>query len=81
MASKTTARAFWTILSLGLATLRGLNSFFTGLGIITLLAGDQSNLPLRISLAVFTNHLSLIPPRVTLSEPLGILPGLLFISR
>lgn len=81
MASNITVRAFCTTLSLGLAILNGLISFLPGFGIITLLAGDQLNFPLRISLAIFTNQFLLIPSRVVLSEPFDIFPGLLFISR
>lgn len=61
--------------------LSGLSSFLPGLGIITLLAGENLNLPLRISLEMSSNHFLLIPSRVVLSIPLDIiLPGLLLIS-
>lgn len=80
IASNMTAIAFWTIFSLGLAILRGLSSFFPGLGIITLLAGENLNLPLRTSLEVLSNHFLFIPSRVLLSVALDMLPGLLFIS-
>lgn len=81
MASSTIVKAFWTILSLGFPTLRGLNSFFPGLGIITLRAGENLNFPFCIFWAVLSNHFKLIPSRVVLSVPLDILPGLLLISR
>lgn len=45
IASSTIVIAFCMILSLGLATLRGLSSLLPGLGIITLLAGENLNFP------------------------------------
>lgn len=68
------------ILSLGFPTLRGLSSFFPGLGIITLLVGWNLNFPDLRSFAVFSNHFRLIPSNVSGVVPFDILPGLLLIS-
>lgn len=76
-----TVIAFWIIFSLGLPTLKGLSSVFPGLGIMTLLVGENLNLPVFMSLATFSNHSRLIPSSVSSVIPLDMLPGLLLIAR
>ena len=79
--SNRTVRAFCIIFSLGFPTLSGLSSFLPGLGIITLLDGDNENLPDLIFRAISSNHSRLIPSSVSLVIPLDMFPGLLFCYR
>ncbi|OTA48422.1 hypothetical protein K449DRAFT_341450, partial [Hypoxylon sp. EC38] len=56
--------AFCTTFSLGEAIVRGLVSFFPGLGICTLLAGVNLNSPALNKDCVFSIYFRLIPSRV-----------------
>jgi len=67
------------ILSLGLPIPRGLFSDLPGLGIITLLAGLNTNFPVLRSWEICWNHFSLIPSKVSDVIPRDMFPALLFI--
>nr|YP_009722378.1 hypothetical protein [Morchella importuna]QGN66780.1 hypothetical protein [Morchella importuna] len=78
--SMTICMAFCTTLSLGAAIVKGIVSFFPGLGISTLMAGGKLYVPAFSSAWVFSKYFRFIPSKVISPIPWVIFTGLLLIN-